>query len=64
MTPEFNLGDIVYLITDTEQLPRMVTGILFTADHIEYYLTSGTDETKHLAIEINSDRDILITTNN
>jgi hypothetical protein len=64
MTPEYKLGEIVYLKTDVEQLPRMVTGILFTSEHIEYYLSQGVGETRHLAIEISTEIDVLLVTTN
>lgn len=29
---KYDLGQTVYLVTDPEQLPRMVVAVLFTAD--------------------------------
>jgi hypothetical protein len=58
---EYQIGDIVYLITDDEQLPRMVTGAVIRPNgSIVYYLSIGaTTETLHYSIEIASDRDLL-----
>ena len=36
ITTKFDIGSIVYLITDKEQLPRMVTGIVIKASGIKY----------------------------
>ena len=53
MNFKFNLGDIVYLKTDTEQYPRMVTGIVIRANNnILYYLTKSDYETLHYDFEI------------
>lgn len=59
---KYKIGDIVYLKTDSEQLPRMVTGILIRPQNqIIYYLTLGAQETSHYELEITIDRDILKT---
>lgn len=57
MNTEFQLGQIVYLITDEDQLPRMVTGITIRPGGTNiYHLSMSGDETTHYAIEIASDR--------
>jgi hypothetical protein len=49
----FELGDIVYLITDKEQDPRIIIGITLRIDKsITYVLASGTTESQHFAAEI------------
>ena len=56
---EFQIGDVVYLRSDSEQLPRMVTGINIRPVGNSFILTQGVTETWHYAIEISSERDIL-----
>lgn len=57
----YNLGQIVYLVTDSEQLPRMVTCIKFSLDGgIMYTLTNGTQDTDHYQSEIMQERNMEI----
>lgn len=50
---KFEMGKIVYLHTDPDQLPRMVTGyVVRPYGLLEYKLTSGTEETNHFDLEI------------
>ena len=53
MNFKYNLGDIVYLKTDTEQYARIVTGILIrNGNCILYYLSQSTMESTHYDYEI------------
>lgn len=53
------IGDVVFLITDIEQEPRMVTAITVRANGItDYQLSCGTLATWHYSIEISSERAI------
>lgn len=62
---EFLPEEIVYLKTDSDQLPRMVTGYFVRASgNVTYYLACGTEETVHHGFEISSERDIIMTTSN
>ena len=57
---DFQIGQIVYLKTDIEQLARMVTGITLKPNKgVTYWLSLGGEETCHYAIEISSERDIV-----
>jgi SNF family Na+-dependent transporter len=57
---EYNIGDIVYLKTDREQLERIVTAIKITAmGQLLYQLCQGTQVGDHYGIEISSTIDIL-----
>ena len=56
----FKIGEIVYLKTDFEQLPRIVTGILMRPYGLIYYLSNNTTETTHYQIEISKDVDEMI----
>lgn len=50
---KYEHGQIVYLVTDPEQLARMVTKISVYADNsISYQLSSGTDFSDHFELEI------------
>lgn len=56
---KFNIGSIVYLRTDSEQLVYIVTGILIRPTGVSYALTNGINESYHYDIEINTERDVL-----
>lgn len=61
---KFEIKQIVYLKTDTEQKPRIVTGIRVQKDDICYELSSGTDVSVNYDFEISETKDILITSDN
>jgi hypothetical protein len=53
INPAFELGELVLLETDPEQLERMVVGILIEASSITYHLRYAEDEVSiHTSIEI------------
>jgi hypothetical protein len=56
---KYNIGDIVFLITDKEQIPRQITGILQRPYTYVYYLSNNTSETSHYDIEFSRDINIL-----
>lgn len=59
MSGKYKLGQIVYLITDEAQSPRMVTAIKFTIDGgILYTLTCGIQDSSHYEAEISKDKNI------
>jgi len=58
----FNIGESIYLRTDTEQLERLVIGINIRENSIRYVVSCGTNESWHYAFEMTKDRDILKTT--
>lgn len=53
---KFNIGEIVFLITDENQLQRIVTGFIIRKDSIIYYLSCGSLETSHYYFEIATDK--------
>tara|TARA_R110000772_G_scaffold13252_1_gene39550 strand:+ start:83 stop:286 length:204 start_codon:yes stop_codon:yes gene_type:complete len=61
---KFELKQIVYLCTDIEQRPRIVTGFMYRGSYLVYELASGMDSSAHYESEISEDKDILITTTN
>lgn len=60
METKFNIEDIVFLITDIDQKPRIVTGLIIRKNSIIYYLTCGTDETSHYDYEIVKEKNYLL----
>jgi hypothetical protein len=57
---EFDIGDTVYLKTDEDQLIRIITGIYVTQNEIVYYLSKGTEETKHYGFELTTTKNFQI----
>lgn len=49
---EHKIGDLVFLKTDPEQLPRMFTSYEVTPCGVLYCLSIGTQAGKHYAVEI------------
>lgn len=58
--PKFEIGSICYLITDTDQLPRIVTHYLISANGIKYGLSQSTEITYHYASEISHEKQVNI----
>lgn len=58
---KYNIGDVVFLMTDIEQLQRIVTGVLIRPRNaVIYYLTCGDTETTHYELEMVSEKNIMI----
>lgn len=55
---KFGLGDLVYLKTDPDQLPRILTKVLITPKDIIYITNINGIETEHYDFELTSKRDI------
>lgn len=60
----FNLKQTVYLKTDTDQKPRIVTGILVKPSDLLYELSCGADNSNHFDFEISKEKDVLISSDN
>jgi len=58
--PAFALGQLVYLTTDQEQLPRMVTAYRVTAREVFYELSWGDSTSLFSEIEISDTKNILL----
>lgn len=56
---EYEIGDSVYLRTDTDQKERIVTAIMIRPGRMAYELTCGTEGSWHYAFEITKERDVL-----
>lgn len=59
-----DIGEVVYLKTDKEQLQRIVTGINIRQTGVSYGLTNGAYESWHYDFEINTEKDIMKSTEN
>lgn len=59
---KFDFGQIVYLKTDKEQLPRMVVRFTISKESILYILAQGTGETTHYDIEISEEINVVLKT--
>lgn len=57
---KFEMGELVYLKTDPDQLPRLVTGYTIRPNSIIYYISSGEMETSHYDIEITVEQSFMI----
>lgn len=60
---EYEYGDIVYLRTDVEQLPRIVIGINARQAGVRVVITCGTQDSEHYPFELSKTRDILMSLN-
>lgn len=56
---EFEIGETVYLKTDTEQHPRIITGINITENGVIFRIMFVTTESWHYGFEMSKDRDII-----
>ena len=62
---EFKIGQTVYLKTDKEQSPRVVTGIsLKPSNSVIYCLSQNITETWHYGFEISDEKNILLSFSN
>lgn len=57
---KFNIEDIVFLITDSDQSHRIITGIQVTKNAIIYRLACGVNESWHYDYEIVTDKNFNI----
>jgi hypothetical protein len=60
----FNFGDVVYLVTDVDQNPRILTRIVVSRDSVIYELSCGERISSHYDIEITSEKNVLLNTSN
>lgn len=56
---KYNFGDIVYLSTDEDQKPHIVTGVLVQGELISYQLSCGRITDTYFDIEITPEKDVL-----
>lgn len=60
----FTLGEFVYLKTDPDQFKRILVGIQITHEGLLYKLACNMAETWHYEIEISTEKDMLMLTEN
>ena len=61
---KFNIGDLIYLNTDEEQLLRQITGITINPDlSLIYNIIQGLEISRHYEIEMTKEKNTLITLN-
>lgn len=56
---EYFIGEAVYLVTDPEQLERIVTGIIFRPSGLLYSLSYCGNESWHYPCEISMTKNII-----
>lgn len=56
ITTKYNIEDIVYLVTDCEQLERIITSITICPNNlIMYSLNCGVEQSDHYEFEITAE---------
>ena len=57
---KYEIGDIVYIVTDEDQKKRMVTSIvIYKAGEIVYKIVCGTNYSEHYDFELSDKKNIL-----
>lgn len=60
LATEFELGQVVYLRTDEEHLPRIITGVkLHLGGGLSYELSQGANASMHYEPEISAEPSVL-----
>jgi len=59
---KYTIGDTVYLVTDIDQLPRLVLAYkIYKEGEIMYELIQGTSASMHYAFEIQTEKSLIST---
>ena len=61
---KFELRQVVYLKTDVDQSPRLVTSIRIDSTGLIYQISCGTQTSDHFDFEISEIKNIVLTTEN
>lgn len=61
---EFNIVQVVYLKTDKDQLPRIITAIKIVPEGLMYELSQGPNNSWHYGFELSETVDLMLTTTN
>lgn len=56
---KYEIGQIVFLITDEEQCARLITGITIAPRGLTYRLCYGVTETWHYEMEISDEKSLV-----
>ena len=60
MRTNYNIGDEVYLKTDTDQIQRLIVGICITQNSVKYKVACSTSTSWHFDFEISREKDVLL----
>ena len=60
MKTKYKIGSMVYLLTDTTQSIRIVTGIRITIGETMYELSCGSSASNHYEFEMHDSKDCLM----
>jgi hypothetical protein len=61
---KYNWGDILYLKTDKDQLPRILTRMQFSKDSTMYELSCGNGSSWHFDFEMSVEKAVIFATTN
>ncbi len=56
---KYNIGEKVFLVTDGDQLERLVTAIQISPNNLLYRLINNTTETWHFEFEISKEKNFV-----
>ena len=59
----YDIGDTVYLVTDKDQLPRLIINIRIGPGTLCYTVVSATTESSHYEMEISKEKNIVFSMN-
>lgn len=59
---KYEIGETVYLVTDPEQIPRMIYCFLVFRNEILYKVACGVTSSDHYDFELSTEKSVLITT--
>lgn len=57
---KYDIGQIVFLITDPEQLPRIVTRLIVNMNTVLYDLSCGMEMSAHYDFEMSEEKTIVV----
>jgi len=58
--PKFTIGELVYLKTDPEQSPKIVTHIIISCLGITYEISENGSSSNHYDIELTVEKNVMI----
>lgn len=61
---KYNMGQEVYLKTDSDQKKRMVTGMLIRGNNVQYDLACGSSSSWHFEFEVAPEKDMVVVVTN
>lgn len=56
---DYDIGDFVYLVTDTDQQRRQVIAIIINPNGVLYRCMLGIEESCHYAIELSGEKQVI-----